>query len=237
MAVATYNTAEAANAANAAFRSLFGELMSVDQANLAVATGMANLRNTIKGNSKTLDENTEAGRQNVGAILGQIQALDQKRQADIAAGNGTKTATDKANAAYASQVASLRSVLIQMGLTASEVDNLISKYQSIPRNISTTITTVYRTNGTPATGHSRYPGGDFGGVDGWRPAQFAQSRAGQFAMFGPGQSSGRTIKPYQLQSNVDVAVLLDGEPVRKVAKTVSAAEADRRDWRAKVGPR
>lgn len=239
MAVATYNTAEAATAANAAFRSLFGELMSVDQANLAVATGMANLRNTIKGNSKTLDENTEAGRQNVGAILQQIRALEQKRQADIAAGNGTKTATDKANAAYAAQVASLRQVLITMGLTASEVDNLIAKYQSIPRNITTTITTTYRTNGTPQQGHSRYqPGsGGFDSLDGWRPAQFAQSRAGQFAMFGPGQGSGRTIKPYQLQSNVDVAVLLDGEPVRKVAKTVSAEEADRRDWRAKVGTR
>jgi hypothetical protein len=240
MTVATYNTAEAANAANAAFSALFGQLMSVDQANLAVATGMANLRNTIKGNSKTLDENTASGRANVGAILGQIQALDQKRQADIAAGNGTKAATDKANAAYASQVASLRSVLIAMGLTASEVDKLIGKYNAIPRTITTTITTVYRQDGTPATGHSRYPGSTgFDSLDGWRPAQFSSGSggAGQFAMAGAGGGGGRTVKPYEVSSNVDVSVSLDGEPFRKMAKKVTAEESDLRDWRARVGPR
>jgi hypothetical protein len=237
MSVAVYNTAEAANAANAAFARLFGELMSVDQANLAVATGMANLRNTIKGNTKTLDESTEAGRQNVGVILGQIQALDQKRQADIAAGNGTKTATDKANAAYAANVAALRQVLITLGLTAAQVDNLIGKYESIPKNISTTVTTHYRQDGTPSAGNSRYqPGTGFGGLDGWRPAAFSGRGSGQFAG-GGGSGNGRTIKPYELRSNVDVAVSLDGEPFRRMAKRVTASEADRRDWRARVGPR
>lgn len=241
MAVATYNTAEAANAANAAFSSLFGQLMSVDQADLAVATGMTNLRNTIKGNTKTLDENSAAGQANVGAILGQIQALDQKRQADIAAGNGTKSATDKANAAYASQVASLRGVLIAMGLAASEVDKLISKYREIPRTIDTTVTTHYRQDGTPATGHSRYQPNSpnaFDGMDGWRPAQFSAGRggSGQFAMAGAG-GSGRGLRPYQVSSNVDVAVSLDGEPFRRIATTVAASEADKRDWRKRVGQR
>ncbi|HEX7427262.1 MAG TPA: hypothetical protein VF328_09985, partial [Mycobacterium sp.] len=237
MTGAVYNTAAAANMANAAFSSLFGQLMNVDQANLAVKAGMAQLTATIKGNAKTLDENTAAGRANVGAILSQVQALDQKRQADIAAGNGTKTATDKANAAYASQVASLRGVLVAMGLTAAQVDNLIGKYQAIPRTITTTITTVYRTDGTPARGNARNtgPGGGFGGEDGWAPAQFAARRGGDFADYGGG--NGRTTKPYRVESNVDVAVLLDGQPVRDIATRVAAAEVKRNAWRDRAGVR
>lgn len=229
MAGAVYNTAQAADQANAAFDRLFGELLNVDQANLAVKAGMASLTSTIKGNAKTLDENTAAGRSNVGAILSQIEALDRKRQADIAAGNGTKTATDKANAAYAAQVASLRSVLIQLGLTAAEVDRLIGKYEAIPRNISTTITTHYRSDGTPSAGHSRYPTGmDGAGLSGWGPAQFA---ARQFAAAQDSERRSRTQPPMQVESNVDVAVLLDGEPVRRIAKRITLHEARLAKWR------
>jgi len=238
MSLAVYNTADAARAANAAFSTLFGELMSVDQANLAVKTGMASLTTTIKGNAKTLNENTAAGRANVGAILSQVQSLEQKRQADIAAGNGTKTATDKANAAYKSQVASLRGVLIQLGLTVAEVDALIGKYSQIPDHINTTITTTYRQNGTPSRGHSQDPTGlNGGGLDGWRPAQFSGAGSGQFGMISTGGQGGRTTRPYEVRSNVDVAVSLDGAPFRKMAQTVTAEEANRREWRARVGPR
>lgn len=229
---AVYNTAQAADQANAAFNRLFGEMLNVDQANLAVKAGMASLTDTIKGNKKTLDENTEAGRQNVGAILQQIQALDAKRQADIAAGNGTKTATDKANAAYAAQVASLRAVLVQMGLTAAEVDALIAKYQQIPRSISTTITTTYRTNGTPQQGHSRYaPGsGDFGGPDmgGWAPARFAASES-----FNASGGGGRTMPPYEVLSKVDVTnnLFIDGEPIRAISRNEARKEQRRADWK------
>lgn len=230
----TYNTAQAADQANAAFDRLFGEMMNVDQANLAVKAGMASLTSTIKGNAKTLDENTESGRQNVGAILGQISALDQKRQADIAAGNGTKTATDKANSAYASQVQSLRNVLVQMGLTESEVDSLIAKYQQIPRNINTTITTThvnqYRDDGRSLEGNSRYGNQDFSGLDGWRPAEFAA--ATQFAGSGGG-GNGRTIAPYQVTNNNDVSasIFIDGAPVRVIAKQVSTEETKRQAWK------
>jgi hypothetical protein len=227
MAGAVYNTAQAADQANAAFDRLFGELLNVDQANLAVKAGMATLTSTIKGNAKTLDENTAAGRANVGAILGQVEALDRKRQADIAAGNGTKTATDKANAAYAAQVQSLRAVLIQLGLTAAQVDNLIGKYEAIPRDISTTITTHYRQDGTPSAGHSRITNGLDGAVGSWGPAQFA---ARQFAA-ADDRGHSRTQPPTRVESNVDVAVLLDGDPVRRIAKRVTLHEARLAEWR------
>lgn len=242
LSMATYNTADAARAADAAFNSLFGELMSVDQANLAVKSGMAQLTATIQANKKTLDQNTEAGRQNVGAILGQIQALDRKRQADIAAGNGTVEATNRANAAYAANVAALRKVLIQMGLTAAEVDVLIAKYQQIPRNIGTTITTTYKVVGSPSgpvelgRGQGREK---FDGLDGWHPYAFASAKrggsGGEFAMVGGG--AGRTTAPYQIDQHLDVSVLLDGEPVRRAAAKAARSEVKRQAWRDRVGPR
>jgi hypothetical protein len=235
------NTANQANALNAAFERLFNEQMSVDQANLAVNVGMTNLRETIKNNKKTLDEHTVAGQQNTAVILQQIQALEAKRQADIAAGNGTAEATAQANAAYASNVAALRSVLIALGLTAGEVDRLIGAYQSIPRDITTTITTVYRTVGNKtgisdeATGHSRTGTQDYGGLDGWRPAQFAAAAGAQFAAGNGGGSPHQP--PVEVHAEHSFTVMLDGAPFRAVAvRTVSAAEK-RQAWRAKVGKR
>jgi predicted nucleic acid-binding Zn-ribbon protein len=234
------NTANQANALNQAFERLFNEQMSVDQANLAVNVGMSNLRETIKGNKKTLDESTESGQQNTAVILQQIQALEAKRQADIAAGNGTVEATAQANAAYAGNVAALRAVLISLGLAAGEVDRLIGAYAAIPRDITTTITTVYRKVGSASgisdqsTGHSRTGTEDYSALSGWRAAQFA---AGQRAAFAETAGGGVHTPPVEVHAEHAFTVLLDGAPFRAVAiKTVAAAEK-RQAWRAKVGRR
>lgn len=233
------NTADKANALNEAFNRMFGEEMAVQQANLAVNVGMMALTETLKGNKKTLDQNTEAGAQNAGVILQQIQALDQKRQADIAAGNGTASATAAANAAYASQVGALRALLIQMGFTAAAVDALIGKLYAIPKNITTTITTVFRTVGNQsglsdqATGHSRTGTADYSALSGWRPAQFAAQSRGQFAAGGGGVHQ----PPVEVHSQSNVTVELDGIPfAARIVRSIAAAEK-RQAWRAKVGRR
>lgn len=141
--VAFYNTAEAADGLNKAIDRLFNETMNLDQANLQAKAGLIELKQTLKENGDTLDANTTKGNANAQAILGQVQRYEQQREAAIAAGNGTKEAADKANAAYSSNVASLRQVLLMLGFTAAEVDNLIGKYAAIPRNISTNINTYY----------------------------------------------------------------------------------------------
>lgn len=235
------STTAQADALNTAFARLFSEEMGVDQANLAVNVGMANLRETIKDNKKTLDESNESGRQNVGVILGQVQALEAKRQADIAAGNGTVEATNTANAAYASNVASLRAVLIQLGLAPAAVDALLAKYQQIPKTLTTTITTVYRTKGTPPgysdqlTGHSRTGANDTSSISSWAPAQFAASQRAQLA--GNGGGTHRTGGPTPVHSEVNVAVNLDGQPFRAYTEQAVSAAEKRQAWRAKVGKR
>lgn len=235
------STVAQADALNESFNRLFSEQMAVDQANLAVNVGMSNLTETIKGNKKTLDEHTESGQQNAGVILQQIQALDAKRQADIAAGNGTVEATQKANAAYASNVAALRAVLVQLGLAPAAVDALIAAYASIPRDITTTVTTRFRTTGTPPpgygdalAGHSRTGANDMGGNVGWAPATFASGNSVRAAADGGG---ARTGGPVALHSEVDVMVNLDGKPFRAMTAQVVAAAGERRAWRDKVGPR
>jgi hypothetical protein len=169
---AVYNTADAANALNSAFDRLFGETMNLDEANLHVKEGFLNLGKTIRQNNGSLDENTAKGQANREAILSQIQALEDQRTASIAAGNGTLEATKKANAAYLSQLQRIRDVVAANGGNVAELDKMIARYKQlaalpdITKNIQ--ITTRYRTDGTPATGFSRYPGGGFahGGIVG-----------------------------------------------------------------------
>lgn len=138
-----YNTADAADELDQRFRSLFDVMMTQDEANLRVKEGFLKLKEELLDGKKTLDQNTEAGQRNVGAIFDQIKALDEKREADIAAGNGTKEATETANRAYAGQVESLRLLLIQMGFNRAMVDDLIAKYSEIPAEINTNINTYH----------------------------------------------------------------------------------------------
>jgi hypothetical protein len=128
-----------------AFDRLFNETMGLDQANLAVKQGLADLKKELGDGKRTLDTNTQAGRDNVQGILEQIDALNRQREAQIAAGNGTAAATAEANAAYYRNIAALRALLVQMGFNAAEVDVFIGKWMQAAGmpDITHTITTRY----------------------------------------------------------------------------------------------
>lgn len=171
----TYNTADAADAANEAFDRLFGEMMSVDEANLAVKQGFADLKEELLDGKRTLDGNTQAGRDNIAAVLDQISVLNQQREATIAAGNGTKEATDAANAAYASQVAAIRRLLVELGYPPAAIDAIIGKYEDLARmpNITKTVrilTYEQAVSGKGGQGQSRGSGfasGTMSAPPGW----------------------------------------------------------------------
>jgi len=241
LAFSIYNTADQAQQLNDAFHRLFEEQMGVDEANLQVNMGMQNLKQTIKDNKKTLDEHTQAGAENANVILQQIRLLVQQRDAAIAAGNGTAEATAQANAAYQHQIQALRAVLIQMGLNAAQVDALISAYERIPSNITTTITTVYRTVGNKsgisdeATGHSRTGTADYGGLSSWRPALFAAS--GRAAFQASGGGGGGHTPAVSVHSEDTFNVMLDGRPFRAIVRRTTSAAEKRNAWRARAGRR
>lgn len=238
------NTANMAKQLQANFDALFGAQMSVDEANLAVNLGTQQLTETIKGNKKSLDESTAAGAQNAQVILQQVQNLNAKREADIAAGNGTAEATAQANAAYASQLEGLRKLLYSLGLNHAEVDRLIGAYAALAQPQTKTFTTVYRTQGTPPgasdekTGHSRTGTNDYSGLSGWAPAEFnARSGMQLAAATAEARPAAPMALPTQVHSEHTFNVLLDGVPFRAMAvRSVSAAEA-RQAWRNKTGRR
>lgn len=231
------NTANMAKQLQDNFNSLFGIEMGVQQANLAVNMGMQQLNATLKDNKKTLDQSTQAGAENAQGILNQVDLLNRKREADIAAGNGTAEATAKADAAYAQQVGALRNVLIQMGFNAGAVDALIGKLLAIPGDVTTTVTTVfrtvYRTDGTPATGHSQNPRGDLSGLSAWAPARFNAGAHAEFMESG----GGRTTPPVEVHSENTFNVLLDGTPFRAQIRASTRASEQRQAWRNRVGTR
>jgi len=236
------NTATQAQLLNDTFSRLFAEQMGVDQANLAVNMGLQTLTKTIKDNKKSLDESTESGAQNNQVILQQIENLQRKRDADIAAGNGTQEASQAANAAYVSQLEGLRKLLYSLGLNHAEVDKLINAYEQLAKPQTKYFTTVYRQQGAPpgtsdqSTGHSRTGTNDYSGLSGWAPAQFAAGA--RMALAGEaGTGSMPHQPPIQVHAESSIAVMLDGQPFQAYTVRTTRAAEKRQAWRNRVGPR
>lgn len=151
---AVYNTADAADAANDAFERLFGEMMSLDEANLKVSEDFLNLGKTLRKNNGDLSTNTQEGINNRRMIEGMIGDLEAQREAAIAAGNGTVEATQKANAAYLAQLQKIRAVAAANGVNTAALDAMIAKYRELAAlpaiNKTATLTTRYVTTGDRA---------------------------------------------------------------------------------------
>lgn len=125
--------AEESATLNDAIGTLFGTLMSADQAALAAQEGLRTLREELGENKKTLKLNTEAGDENRGMILDQIEAYEQLRAKNVEAG----MATGDANKLYESQVGALRNMLVQLGFVPAAVDEIINRFKMIPTRITT----------------------------------------------------------------------------------------------------
>lgn len=112
----------------AAFDTFFGHTMNLEQATLRYERAIDDLSKAVKENGKTLDAREEKGRANRGAILDEIQAIKDLRQANI--DNGM--AVDTANSKYDTQLERLRVAAYRLGLNKKEVDLLIDAYKRVP---------------------------------------------------------------------------------------------------------
>ncbi len=126
-----YNTADAADTLNDSFKSLLEITLNQGEANLKAMQGWADLKKELQDGKKTLDERTQAGRDNVEALYKQLEVLEDVREADIAAGDGTVESARAANAAYESQVEGIRQILLHLGYAKSEVDAFIAAFLAI----------------------------------------------------------------------------------------------------------
>lgn len=151
LAVAEYNTADAARDLDNAFSTMLGQTLNLDEANIRAEQGFNKLGKTIRDNHGALEGNSEAALNNRAAIDQQIETLNQVRVAQIAAGNGTLEATQKANGAFLAQLERIRAVAVANGINTASIDAMIAKYRELARipaiDKSITLTTRYKTVG------------------------------------------------------------------------------------------
>jgi hypothetical protein len=114
---------------------IFAATMGLDQAVLGVAESLTRLTESFDKNGRSIDIHTKKGQANREALLGSVQANMQLYQAQIAAG----VSAEDAAASYDTNYAALARTARQAGLTQQQVDGLIGKYKSIPRNVNTAI--------------------------------------------------------------------------------------------------
>lgn len=135
MGVAAEGTAEKTKRLSDAFDEAFGRQMTLDEATLRYKDGLAELNKELTEGQRTLKDNTAEGRDNRGAVLDQVQAIEDLRQAQIDQG----ASTDVANAAYARHIKALKDTLLHLGYNKRDVELLLAAYEKFPTDIQVTI--------------------------------------------------------------------------------------------------
>jgi hypothetical protein len=123
--------------AGAMVDKLLGSMMSIDQANLSVASSLTQVTEGVKTNGHELDIHTAKGQANTQAILGAVQANIGQYDALIRSGAGA----EQAAAAYDANTGALEHQMHQAGFTQAQIDGLIGKYRGVPANVDTDIAT------------------------------------------------------------------------------------------------
>ena len=118
-----------------AFDTLFAQNMDMDKALLKYKQGLADVRAELTEGKRTLNDNSQAGRDNIGAVLDQIEVINGLREARIEHGE----TLDEANGKYVKDIDGLRRTLLQLGYNETAVDELIGKYRAIPDEVSTDV--------------------------------------------------------------------------------------------------
>lgn len=136
---------------NDVFDKTINRALAQKDATAANTIAMDDLVKTFKENGRTLDENTVKGAKNVQAIDSIISGLEQQRQAAIAAGDGSRAATDKANYAYDIQLGKLQALLTKLLGSASAAKNFMDQFYNKDVVISVHIKT-YQTGPTNVQG-------------------------------------------------------------------------------------
>jgi hypothetical protein len=127
------------------FNDLHGAILAYNQ-------GQADLRQALKENGRTFDENTEAGRKNAAAWQQQLENTQRVRDAEIAAGEDAGKATRE----YNKQVQMLLDMAAAAGATKAQLDALAKQYVIQIRY------TISQTGGIGGIGTSSTGGYDVG---------------------------------------------------------------------------
>lgn len=118
--------ADAARTLQDAWNELFGAAMDGDQALIQYEESWDKLIDELKDGKKTLDIGTQAGRDNTGAILDQISAVNGLHKAGLI--------NDKQ---YQQHISTLEDAVVARGYDRAAVQRLIAKYREVPDQVTT----------------------------------------------------------------------------------------------------
>lgn len=144
-----YQAEQATKAIQDASNAMAGQLgnaVSLDEANLKITQDYADLKKAVQEHGHSLDDNTQSGRDNHNMIDQIVTDLMNQRAAAIAAGGGTRKATEDADAALRAQFAALEAWAIKLGFPRKELEKIFAIYLAIlnapPIHKSVTINTA-----------------------------------------------------------------------------------------------
>jgi TP901 family phage tail tape measure protein len=117
------------------FEELFKQQMTSDRATLKLEESTVSLTEELTKGARTLALNSAEGRKNRTAVLDQLDAIEDLRQARIAEGE----TLDVANGKYKRDLENLRKAMTQANFTKKEIDRLIGSYEKIPDKVNTKV--------------------------------------------------------------------------------------------------
>jgi TP901 family phage tail tape measure protein len=117
------------------FKQLNGAAISVLGTEIDVKQALADLTEKFKRGKDAIDDNTQAGRDNLKLIMDSIEAAEKAAQAKYDETGSVQAATDTYNA----YIAKLKDELHHLGLTDAQVNTLIDTYARLPPAVSTNV--------------------------------------------------------------------------------------------------
>lgn len=118
-----------------AIRKVFGDTLGVREATLGYEQAIDDLTEELTNGKRTLDETTQAGRDNWSAINDTVRSIEALRQANI--DNGMSM--EEAGAKYDAQLEDLRKTLLSLGYNKQAVNDYIDEMKGIPKQALTEI--------------------------------------------------------------------------------------------------
>jgi TP901 family phage tail tape measure protein len=125
-------------ALNKQFEDLFNQQMSADRAVLKLKESTVSLTAELTTGARTLSLNKEEGRKNRAAVLDQIEAIEDLRQARVDEGE----TLDEASRKYDKDIDGLKRSMRQAGFTKKEINELVGAYEEIPGTVNTKVSST-----------------------------------------------------------------------------------------------
>lgn len=120
---------------DAAISRVFNRTLGLKEAQIGYQQAIDDLKEELTDGKRTLDENTEAGRDNWASIIDTTRAIEELREANVANG----MSMDDANAKYDAQLEDLRKTLLSLGYNKEAVNKYIAEMKGIPSKAQTEI--------------------------------------------------------------------------------------------------